>query len=78
MLEMLQYDMLYGEQTVYRYVTKPQPTVLQMGVSPITVTGLRQIAVTYPQYAEVDIAPHGAWQAGTDRGKGACSHAYKE
>ena len=43
MLEMLQYDMLYGEQTVYHYVTKPQPTVLQMGVTPIAITGLRQI-----------------------------------
>jgi len=43
MLEMLQYDMLYGEQTVYRYVTKPQPTVLQMGVDSIAVTGARQI-----------------------------------
>ena len=41
------------------------------GAIAMALTGLHKTAETYPRYAVVDTAPSGAWQAGTDRGKGA-------
>lgn len=37
-LEMLEYDMLYGEQAVYGGTSGYEPTDMQMGVVPITLS----------------------------------------
>ena len=38
-LELLEYDMLYGEQAVYGGSSKYAPSDMQMGVTPITISG---------------------------------------
>lgn len=38
-LEILEYDMLYGDQEIYGEAGAPEPTVLRMGIEPIRVEG---------------------------------------
>ncbi len=45
-LEMLEYDMLYGEMDVWHGINPHLPTVLQMGIDPITVTDLRHVGTS--------------------------------
>ena len=42
-LEMLEYDMLYGDREVWNGVTPYLPTDLHYGIRPITVSGMRQL-----------------------------------
>ncbi len=45
-LRMLSYDMLYGDMEVWGGICPHLPTVLQMGIEPITVTGLRALGAS--------------------------------
>lgn len=51
-LEILEYDMLYGDRTSYNGVNPYEPTDLQMGIDPISVTNIRAFADSQTVSAE--------------------------
>ncbi|MEE0777015.1 MAG: sulfatase-like hydrolase/transferase [Bacillota bacterium] len=49
-LELLEYDMLYGKKYIYNETTPYEPTVLQMGIDPITISDILYFAGTESIY----------------------------
>lgn len=53
-LEILEYDMLYGDQSAYHGENPYKPTELQMGITPITISGIRAFPDNVPYAPEED------------------------